>query len=64
MKIVCISNFDDPTISDELICENVNKDYGERITEALNDSTLAPTSSYFYVLKEDDYKLYDSATLY
>jgi len=62
MKIVGVSNFDAPSVSDILICENVNLVYSDIIIHNLNaDSEEA---KYYFELKEDDYKLYDSSTLY
>lgn len=58
MKIVCVDNFDRETISDVLICENIAFGYGEDIVKFLNDRYSGNSSSDFYKLVSDDYKLF------
>ena len=57
MKIIAIDNFDRDWVSDTLICENINEYYGKIIVDYLNEKE-GEKSQNFYVLKEDDYKLY------
>lgn len=56
MKIIAIDNFDRDWVSDILVCENVNEYYGKKIVDYLNKEV--GDSQNFYILKEDDYKLY------
>lgn len=58
MKIIRVDNFDDPTVSDELIAENVGEEYGESIVELLNSYDRAYYE--WFKLVPDDYKLYDA----
>lgn len=62
MKIISTSNYDDPTVSDCLVCDNVSDEYGNKIVDFLNAERLA--SEDYYVLVEDDCNLYDANTLY
>lgn len=57
MKIIAIDNFDRDWVSDALVCENVNEYYGKIIVDYLNER-VGENSQNFYILKEDDYKLY------
>jgi hypothetical protein len=57
MKVVGVSNFCDETISDILVCSEVNNYYGQRIVEMLNFE-VNDYSRYYYKLKNDDYELY------
>lgn len=55
MKIIGVDNYDREYISDFLVCENVNKGYGNELVNYLNKQDDQPR---FYKLVEDDYKLY------
>lgn len=57
MKIIGVSNFDDETVSDRVIAENVPQAYGEQIVRLLNDD-MEEFDATFFKLVEDDYKLY------
>lgn len=63
MKIVAVDNYDRESVSDELICENVNEYHGKRIVNLLN-LDAGEHSDWFFELKEDDYKLYDASKIY
>ena len=63
MKIIAYSNFDNPTVSDILIAENVNEFYGKKIVEMMNEK-MHKNERMILKLVVDDYKLYDSAILY
>jgi len=59
MKIIKVSNFDNESVSDMLIAENVIKHYGELIVDFLNNKfSRNEQSMFFYKLESDDYKLY------
>lgn len=58
MKIIRVSNFDDPTISECLVCDNVALGYSEALVENLNRTFSGPIADYFFELVEDDYVLY------
>ncbi len=64
MKIIGKSNFDNESVSDVLICENILEGYAKKIVEKLNNDELAFSDTYFYELVEDDYKLYDATEIY
>ena len=57
MKIIAVDNFDNESVSDHLVCENVNEHYGNLIVKFLN-SEGDNYSPYFYRLVSDDHKLY------
>lgn len=56
MKIIAKDNYDRETVSDRLICENIDKHIGERMVNFLNENGRSQFD--FFVLVEDDYKLY------
>lgn len=59
MKIVFVDNIGDKSwFSDFLVCENVNKKFGTKIEEMLNNELN--DEAYAYLLVEDDYELYKS----
>ena len=64
MKIVRIDNFNRDTVSDVLVCENVNEYYGKFLVEALNNKYSGDYSEDFFRLVEDDYVLYDAYEIY
>ncbi len=54
MKIVKIDNYNRDYIPDVLICENINKYYGDKVIAALN---INPQDSDYFILVEDTYVL-------
>lgn len=58
MKIVQVDNFDRDNISDVLIAENVNKNFGEFLTKALIDKYSSSNSPDYFRLVPDNYELY------
>ena len=58
MKIISSDNFGREHISDKLVCENINKFYGEKIVEFLNKSFSGDYANNYYNLVEDNHKLY------
>lgn len=58
MKIIGTSNFDNESVSDFLVCENVNEHWGQRIVKLINERE-GENSSYFYKLVPDDHELYE-----
>ena len=62
MKIIGKSTYDDETVSDVLICENVDKFYANEIVNRLNEG--GDNATLYFEVKEDDYKLYDASTIY
>lgn len=57
-KIIARSNFDDETVSDLLIADNItSKYYGEKMIKSLNGSDMY--DKYIYELVSSDYKLYE-----
>ncbi|MGL6184838.1 MAG: hypothetical protein ACRC1T_05605 [Clostridium chrysemydis] len=63
MKIIGIDNLNRDTVSDILICENINKYYGEKLLKYL-ESECDKYSDCSYKLVEDGYNLYDATILY
>lgn len=59
MKIVVKSNFDNESINDRLIAENVGEYYGKAIVKFLNNKFGGNTSPDYFILVKDDYKLYE-----
>jgi len=58
MKIISASNFNDESVSDELIAENVKDSMAEKIAKLLNDETPIHSFLYYRVVK-NYYKLYE-----
>jgi hypothetical protein len=58
MKIIAKSNFDNESVNDFLVCENVKKEFGKYIVAKLNEKYSGENRTYFYVLVSDDYTLY------
>lgn len=58
MKIICIDNFDREIYEDKLVCEKIGKSYGEVLVEMLNEKFSGDTHSDYYILVENDYKLF------
>jgi len=58
MKIIAKSNFDEETVNDFLVCENINKTHGEMAVKLFNQELCGEYGTYCYALKEDDYPLY------
>jgi|GEM_PF-3293205 len=61
MKVVAISNYSNPTVADVLLAENVSDVEAERVANEFNDKPR--DTKYWAVVKSDDYKLYDQATI-
>lgn len=57
MKIVAVDNFARESVADILIKENVSKEEGEKIVAEQNYG-MGDNDPRYYVLKEDDYKLW------
>jgi hypothetical protein len=60
MKIIIKDNFDRGNIDDQLVCENVNENYGALIVDLLNKDANPPnqTSSNFFMLVPDNHILF------
>lgn len=58
MKIILVDNFDRNRINDILIVSNINKIWGERIVNLLNDKFSGNHSADFFKLVEDNHKLH------
>lgn len=48
MKIIGTSNYDLDTVSDILICDNVNEYFGNKIVKFLIDTECSEESTYFF----------------
>lgn len=59
MKIIQVTKFRRDYISDKLIAENVNENYGKFIVKKLNEKYGEYYSKYFKLV-EDEYELYKS----
>jgi len=59
MKIICIDNFNRDSISDILICTNINEYIGLKVVNFLNEAFGGDTSVNYYRLVKDDHKLYE-----
>ena len=58
VKIVGKSNFDNESVSDRLVCENVLPCYAKTLVKALNDTFSGDDATYYYFQADADYKLY------
>jgi len=60
MKIICKCNFDKESVSDVLICTNINKSHGEIAVGIFNIMfSRDDNAPYYYKLADDDYELYE-----
>ena len=57
MKVVGVSNFDNESVSHILVRENLTQEEAEKLADEKN-AEEGELSTYFYVVKPDDYKLY------
>lgn len=57
MKIKASDNFGRESVSDWLVCENVNEYMGAKIVKLLNDSE-GTNAAWCYELVDDAHKLY------
>jgi len=58
LKIIKVDNFNRESVSDSVVCENVQVYMGKHIVEFLNEKFSGNESSDFFRLVENDYKLY------
>ena len=59
MKIIKVDNFDREEVADELIAENVNEYWGEKLVNALNYVNGSdPYNDDYFKLVEDDHELW------
>lgn len=61
MKVIIKDNYNRETVSDTLYKENVSEEEGKEICTLLN---INPNGCDYYIVVEDDYKLYDASILY
>ena len=59
MKIIVISNFNNESISDVLVAENVSEYYVKYLVEFLNSRFGGDSSPNYYQAVSDDHKLYE-----
>ena len=58
MKIIRVSNFNNESVSDVLIAENVHHFYIKNIVYILNEMYSGNVAPDYFRAVEDDYKLY------
>jgi hypothetical protein len=59
MKIVLCSNFDDPTLDEELVCGDLNDEvYAHTILDCLIERYSGDSAYYYFKLVSDEYELY------
>jgi hypothetical protein len=58
MKIIIVDNFDRESSSDTLVAENINKYWGEKVVDFLNNKFSGDDSPSYFKLVEDGHKLY------
>ena len=58
MKIIKVSNFNNESVSDELIAENVFQGYVKVMADALNEEYSWDKSLDYFRIVDDDYELY------
>jgi len=57
MKVIGVSNFDNESEADLLVCDNVNEHFGNIIVNHLNEITNE-FDTYYYKVVENDHKLW------
>ena len=58
MKIICKSNDDLESVSDQLIAENVSEAMGRRIVKLLNKAEGSLDTPNYFAVVQDNYVLY------
>ena len=58
MKIICKSNDDLESVSDQLIAENVSEAMGRRIVKLLNKAEGSLDTPNYFAVVQDNYILY------
>ena len=59
MKVVAIDNYGRETISDVLIKDNLSIEEADALAWRLNSKAGDETPEKYYVVKNDDYELYE-----
>jgi len=57
MKVIAISNFDNDTVSDRLIAENLSEEEAKKLAAEKN-AKCGKYSTYYYQAVADNHKLY------
>jgi hypothetical protein len=57
MKVIGKSNFDNESVSDVLVCENIKQSYADILVKTLN-ARDGEASTYYYCVVPDNHKLY------
>jgi len=63
MKIVMKNNFNRELFKEEIIAENVDPVFGEKLVHCYNEKHWTETSEIYLELVDDDYKPYDGYAL-
>lgn len=58
MKVVLISNFNEENVAESLYKENLDNIQAEQEVKEWNDKNCSDYSTYFAVVKPDDYRLW------
>ncbi len=58
MKVVLISNFAEESVAESLLEEDIDDIQAEQKAKEWNDKNCHDHSTYFAVVKEDDYRLW------
>lgn len=59
MKVIGTSNFDNESVDDILVQENLDEDMARTVCAAENNKYSGPTGRYYYKVVPDDYELYE-----
>jgi len=57
MKVIGVSNFNNESVADLLVCDNVTEYFGDIIVDHLNEIT-SEDDTYYYKMVENDHKLW------
>lgn len=57
-KIIAVSNFDDESVSDRLVAENIKSEMEARHMAGALNAVTGPNSADYFKVVPDDHKLY------
>lgn len=60
MKIIGFSNLNDNTVSDYVVCDNLDEHTAKFIHKALMNTYWTEFSTYSYIIVADSYELYEN----
>lgn len=66
-KVIAVDNYDRETVSDKLIKDNLSEQQAKVLAKDMNDEAddkYGDNAPYYYMVVDNDHKLYDATSLY